>query len=206
MVAIPTALVLLLLLWVGIRAIVPAIIWRMHISARDRRLQQDAFIVENPSLNPNAGTAQAELDRFASLGKPISMKFDDAVTGKPFDIAQVAGHSVLIDFWASWCGPCMGQMSRLREAVRRYGTKGLVVVGVSLDDSRKAMLDAVRREHMTWPELFDGKGWNSSFARSWGIYEIPAAFLVDGQGKLRNVDVNLNALDDEIDGLSKPAG
>jgi thiol-disulfide isomerase/thioredoxin len=194
-------LAVILLIWAAMDAVAPALSWKMHVSRRDRRLADDQRVVASGSLFPAAHQARAELDRFDSAGHLFDMKFSDALTGKSFDIDQVRGHVVLIDFWATWCEPCMAKIPLLREIQRKYGPKGLVVVGVSLDDSKEKMIEVARRENMTWPELFDGKGWSSPFSSSHGIYEIPTAFLVDRNGKLSDVDLNLDAAGDEIEGL-----
>jgi thiol-disulfide isomerase/thioredoxin len=90
----------------------------------------------------------------------------------------------LIDFWASWCGPCRGEMPTVVKAYNDYHAKGLEVIGVSLDKEKDAWVNAIDKLGMKWPQMSDLMGWQSAGAAKYNIHSIPANVLVDQQGRI----------------------
>jgi len=133
------------------------------------------------------------------VGKPYLDFTQNDADGNPVKASAVMVQSknryVLIDFWASWCGPCMGEVSYLRDAYNRYSSRGFEIIGVSLDQDRDSWLDAVRDEKMNWIHVSDLKYWNNEVAELYNIHSIPSNFLIDCRTGLI-VDKNLrgNAL------------
>jgi thiol-disulfide isomerase/thioredoxin len=119
--------------------------------------------------------------------KPLELKFT-AVDGKEFDLSKLQGKVVLIDFWATWCGPCVAELPNVLKAYKELNPKGFEIVGISLDQD-KAALEAFVKEHgMAWPQYFDGKGWQNDISTQYGISSIPAMWLVNKKGMVVNTN------------------
>ncbi|MBL0054974.1 MAG: AhpC/TSA family protein [Chitinophagaceae bacterium] len=104
--------------------------------------------------------------------------------GKPVSLSQLRGKYVLVDFWASWCGPCRGENPNVVAVHNQFKDKNFTILGVSLDDSKDSWLKAVEEDHLDWLQVSDLKGWNSSVVPLYGIDGIPFNVLVDPQGKI----------------------
>lgn len=106
--------------------------------------------------------------------------------GKPIKLSKYAGKGkyVLVDFWASWCGPCMAEMPNVLKAYKEFKGKGLEIVGVSLDDKLDAWKKAIADQKMTWPQMSDLKGWRSENASVYGVRGIPMTVLIDRKGNI----------------------
>jgi thiol-disulfide isomerase/thioredoxin len=123
--------------------------------------------------------------------KPLDLKFT-AVDGSSVDLSKLRGKVVLIDFWATWCPPCRGEVPNVVAAYQKYHDKGFEIIGISLDQDKDAMLAYTKQNGMAWPQYFDGKGWSNDISSSLGIHSIPAMWLVDQKGML----VTTNGRDD----------
>lgn len=113
----------------------------------------------------------------------ISFTMDD-INGKPVSIKdEISKYKItIIDFWASWCGPCRQEMPVLVDIHNKFGKEGLCIIGVSLDEDEKQWKDAVNKMNMTWLQLSDLQGWNNSAAQMYGIQSIPFTIIVDNKG------------------------
>lgn len=125
---------------------------------------------------------QAELNKkkATAIGQPFAdFKLPD-VDGKETQFSALVGsHSlVLIDFWASWCGPCRRENPNVVKLYEKYKAKNFQIVGVSLDNSKDKWLEAIKVDGITWPQLSDLKGWKSSAANLYGVKAIPATVLI----------------------------
>lgn len=123
------------------------------------------------------------LTRSAAMGKPIRIQFTD-IYGKKVDTAKLKGKVILIDFWATWCGPCVGEIPQMLDIYKRYHSKGLEIISISLDDNKDELTSFVKEKNIPWPQYFDGKGWENDISIHYGIRSVPTLFLIDQKGIL----------------------
>ena len=95
---------------------------------------------------------------------------------------------VLVDFWATWCGPCVAELPHLKAAYEQLHPQGFEIIGISFDHEQTALEKFVKQKEMPWPQFFDGAGWQNKFGREYGISSIPTMWLVDKQGRLRDMN------------------
>ena len=135
--------------------------------------------------------ARGLLKRLDILGHPVELKFT-AVDGREVDLAKLSGKVVLIDFWATWCGPCVGELPHVKEAYSKLHDKGFEIVSISFDQSQDQLEKFVKKEKMEWPQFFDGKGWGNKFGQEFGINAIPTMWLIDKKGNVRDLNARDN--------------
>ena len=157
---------------------------KAEVAKRIERDYPDSPVVANLA----AARRQAE-----AIGKPFAIEFTDAIRGTKINSASLKGKVVVIDFWATWCGPCVAEMPKMKELYAKYRTQGVEFVGVSLDEPKEeGGLDKLKafvaKNQIEWPQFYQGNGWQSEFSKGWGINAIPAVFLVGADGNLASVD------------------
>lgn len=107
-----------------------------------------------------------------------------AQDGKEVMLSSYKGKYVLVDFWASWCGPCRGENPNVVAAYNKFKDKNFTILGVSLDNNKDKWMAAVKKDNLTWTHISDLKGWESIAARDYNVESIPANFLIDPTGKI----------------------
>ena len=129
----------------------------------------------------------------------------DSTGNKKYTLSKIYSQNkyVLIDFWASWCGPCKGEIPFLKTAYERFHNKGFEIVSVSLDDKKQAWLASLRQFQMPWIHVSDSKGFNSAVNELYHVPSIPKTLLLDKTGKIIATDLRGRALDLKLEELLK---
>ena len=119
--------------------------------------------------------------------------------GKPISLADYRGKVVLLDFWAVWCGPCLGEIPRIKAVYERYHDKGFDVIGVSLDEDAAVLHEFIKEKEVPWRQILDGEGFGGTLAKRYGVRSIPAPFLIDREGKVISVKARGHLLSELVE-------
>lgn len=138
-----------------------------------------------------AADSQVELAAGASFPDFNEKDLD----GKPLSVANYKGKIVLIDFWATWCGPCVHEMPNVLKTYEKYHDKGFEIIGISLDKDKEKLVAFLKSNNVQWPQYFDGNGWQNKLAVQYGVHSIPSTYLLDREGKIIAKKLRGEALD-----------
>jgi len=136
--------------------------------------------------------------------KPGDLAYDINLTspkGDTISLSSMQGKVVLIDFWASWCGPCRLSNRQLVKLYSKYKDKGFEIYGVSLDENKKDWMRAIKQDKIAWTQVIDNRGWEAQTAIDWNLYQIPTSYLVNKDGIIVGVDLEKNDLEKALKNL-----
>ena len=156
-------------------------------------------VLADPVSDSIKDKARAILRRLDAVGKPLDIKFT-SLDGRPVDLSSVKGKVVLVDFWATWCGPCVGEVPHVKETYDKYHSKGFDIVGISFDENKNALRNFTSSHDMPWPQYFDGLVWKNKYGQQYAIEGIPTMWLVDKKGNLRDTNAR-DGLQDKVEKL-----
>lgn len=137
----------------------------------------------------------------SAIGEPMLNFIQNDTEGKPVKFADFKGKYVLVDFWASWCGPCRAENPNVLKAYNLYKDKNFTVVGVSLDDKGENWKKAIKDDAMPWTQVSDLKGWENEVSTYYGIRGIPSTLLIDPNGKIIAKDLRGEILNKKLEEL-----
>lgn len=155
-----------------------------------------------PTAKRIYGTVDAETFAADSLLGRMAPNFSqNNPAGKTVSLSDFKGHVTLLEFWASWCGPCRASNPALVKIFNKYSNKGFKILGVSLDDKRDHWLKAIKDDHLTWEHTSDLKFFNNSVAVLYHINSIPSNYLIDSSGKIVACNLDEKRLTEQLEKL-----
>lgn len=127
----------------------------------------------------------------------VSIKLP-TMKGDSLVLASFKGKVVLLDFWASWCGPCRSANRQLVKLYAKYKAKGFEIFSVSLDEDKKDWQKAITKDKITWVQVNDPRGWNAQTAINWNISQLPTSYLINKKGDVVSIDPEGKELEESV--------
>ena len=136
----------------------------------------------------------------AFVGKPAKDFEVRNLKGEKLSLADYRGQVVLLDFWATWCGPCRAEMPHVKKTYAKYRDQDFEIIGISLDRGKPPLEAYIAQEEIAWPQYLDADG---RIANMYNVRAIPTTFLIDGEGVVRKANLRGHALETAVAELVK---
>jgi thiol-disulfide isomerase/thioredoxin len=172
------------------------LIWQEELDGhQDRELALADDLAAAAAPASVSAWAKAVVFRLKALDRPISISFE-AVDGHQVEVGAMKGKVVLVDFWATWCPPCVAAIPKIKALYSKYHPEGLEVIGISCDISRTALTKFVAKRQLPWPQYCDGAGqMNNPWCKTFGIDGLPFVMLLDKSGCLRFASAHVDEVE-----------
>ncbi len=152
-----------------------------------------------PVGDPKLAMVNIEKFLIINVGEPAPDIKVKTLDGKDFKLSDLRGQVVLIDFWATWCGPCIAEMPNIKKAYDTYGKNGrFTVIGISLDFEESVVKSFLKKQDVPWPVAVLGPAEQNPVAKEYNVAQIPATFLIGPDGKVVAKDLRGRKLEREL--------
>ena len=125
------------------------------------------------------------------IGKPAKDFSTTLISGEKFSLSNLKGKVILIDFWATWCPPCVKGVPHLKKLYKKYKDKNFEIIGISLDKKKELVDEYISKERIEWKMIYSGKAWAGDIARDYKVNLIPSYWVIDKEGILRDFGFHL---------------
>jgi peroxiredoxin len=174
-----------------------------EITKPQRRFEEFSGTLQRSALGQATQEAIHRDEQQVSAGKMAPDFTARTPDGKELRLSSLRGKYVLLDFWASWCGPCRLENPNLVENYNRFKNKNFMIVSFSLDGNAKAWQEAIEADHLDWYHVSDLKDWHSDIVKAYMVPHVPQNFLLDPEGKIIAVELRGDALGQELEKIFK---
>jgi peroxiredoxin len=157
------------------------------------------FGTESPNLAQKVKDELARIDRIGTRAPAVTV---NDLAGTPLRLDSFRGKYVLVEFWATWCAPCVAELPRLQSAYAKYHAKGLEIVAVSLDETKSAVVDYTKARKIPWKQIHNTTS-GGDLVEAFGVHSIPATFLIGPDGTIIRLELRGQALDKALESLIK---
>jgi thiol-disulfide isomerase/thioredoxin len=169
----------------------------------DRGFQNYNYYLMNAEFNifrdlPAYNAMVEQVKGNAGFGKPAKKFVRTDIAGKEMSLQKYSGKVVLLDFWATWCSPCVAEMPALQKLYGEFNTMGFEIIGISLDKDKALLEKFLLEKKITWPTIFGGQGWNDETKDLYGVKMIPASWVIDKKGIVRYSQLKGDKLKDAV--------
>jgi thiol-disulfide isomerase/thioredoxin len=154
------------------------------------------------SWKPNTTEAKLSSKNSSNATKKAPPDFSvTSLTGENISLSKLKGKVVLIDFWATWCGPCRQEMPVVKKIWEKHKNNNFTIIGISLDMDREPLDNYIKTKGISWPQYYDGLGWRNKVAQLYRVTGIPFTVLLDKNGEVAGVGLRGQTLESKIEQL-----